>query len=192
MLKKFKIDILALFETHARGDRARSICQGLGLQHSFRIDALGHSGGLWLLWRTEVGEVSIRESSDRFIHARIVNGLDIIHLIAVYAAPTVSRRSGLWEQLNQIIQRVQEPLMVGGDFNTIVRLDERNGGNGRLSPDSLAFGDWINESCLVDMGFKGNKFTWRRGHVESTYVAKRLDRVLCCGQARLNWHEAVV
>lgn len=42
------------------------------------------------------------------------------------------------------------------------------------------------------MGFTGNKFTWRRGRVENTFVAKRLDRVFCCAQTRLKWQEALV
>ncbi|KAG7547784.1 Ribonuclease H domain [Arabidopsis suecica] len=169
ILKKFPTDMLAVFETHAGGDRARQICHGLGFDNSFRVDATGQSGGLWLLWRSDVGEVEILESSDQFIHAKVTQGEETMHLVAVYAAPTVS-----------------------GDFNTIVRVDERTGGNGQLSPDSLAFGEWINESALIDMGFKGNKFTWRRGRLEQTYIAKRLDRVLCCAHTRLKWQEATV
>lgn len=84
------------------------------------------------------------------------------------------------------------PLLIGGDFNTIVRLDERSGGNGRLSPDSLAFGEWIHENSLIDMGFQGSKFTWKRGRDTNSFVAKRLDRVQCCAEARLKWQEAKV
>jgi len=42
------------------------------------------------------------------------------------------------------------------------------------------------------MGFMGNKFTWKRGREERFFVAKRLDRVLCCAHARLKWQEASV
>ena len=35
ILKKFKTDILAIFETHAGGERAKRICQGLGFDQSF-------------------------------------------------------------------------------------------------------------------------------------------------------------
>lgn len=87
---------------------------------------------------------------------------------------------------------INDPVIVGGDFNTIVRVDERTGGNGRLSPDSLSFGNWINEMLLIDMGFKGNQFTWKRGKEERFFVAKRLDRILCCAQSRLKWQEATV
>ena len=192
ILKKFKTDILAVFETHAGGERAKRICQGLGFDQSFRVDAVGQSGGLWFLWKSEVEEVEIVDHADQFIHAKVTKEQVSLHLIVVYAAPTVSRRSGLWTQLSEVMGRIVGPLVVGGDFNTIVRLDERSGGNGQLSQDSLAFGDWINGQSLIDMGFRGNKYTWRRGKQEQWCVAKRLDRVLCCAQARLTWEEAVV
>jgi len=184
--------MIALFETHAEGVQASRICQRLGLENSFRVDATGQSGGLWLLWRSSVGQVDVVASSNQFIYVKITNAEEVINLVAVYAAPTVTRRSGLWGELRDIIGGLEGPLIIGGDFNTILRLDERTGGNGRLSPDSLFFGDWINELSLIDMGFKGNKFTWKRGRVESNFVAKRLDRVFCCAHARLKWHEAVV
>ena len=117
------------------------ICQSLGFDNSFRVDAIGQSGGIWLLWRDQAGVITVVESSDQFVHVKVVVGMDTIHLIAVYAAPTVSRRSGLWGQLKRVLENIDEPVMLGGDFNTIVRLDERTGGNDRLSPDSLAFGD---------------------------------------------------
>lgn len=176
ILKKFNTDVLAVFETHARGDRARQICQGLGFDKSFRVDAVGQSGGLWLLWRSEAGDVEVVESSEQYIYAKIKQDQEVLNLIVVYAAPSVSRRSGLWGQLSDVISRVVGPLIVGeGDFNTIIRLDERTGGNGQLSTDSLSFGDWISDHSLIDMGFRGNKYTWKRGRAANNFVAKRLD-----------------
>ncbi|XP_022562590.2 uncharacterized protein LOC111208123 [Brassica napus] len=192
LVKKFKTDILAVFETHAGGEAAGRICRGLGFENSFRVDACGQSGGLWLLWREEIGELEVVKSSDQFIHARIGNGAEVINLIVVYAAPSPSRRSGLWAALEEVLRNAEGPVFVGGDFNTIVRIDERSGGNGRLSEDSLKFGDWINDMSLIDMGFHGNQFTWKRGKTESTFLAKRLDRILCCAQSRLRWQEASV
>ncbi|XP_010451890.1 PREDICTED: uncharacterized protein LOC104734083 [Camelina sativa] len=186
------MDILALFETHAGGENASRICCGLGFENSFRVDAVGQSGGLWLLWRSDNGEVTIIESSEQYIVATIQNGDELLNLVVVYTAPSVSRRSGLWDKLREVIEALEGPIVVGGDFNTIVRIDERSGGNGRLSPDSLEFGDWIQRLSLIDMGFLGNKFTWRRGRTENNFIAKRLDRVLCCAHSRLKWQDASV
>ncbi|XP_013739955.2 uncharacterized protein LOC106442870 [Brassica napus] len=111
--------------------------------------SFGQSGGIWLLWRDQACAITVLGSSDQYIHARVVFGTELMHIIAVYAAPTVSRRSGLWGQLKAVLENIDEPVLVGGDFNTIVRLDERTCGNGRLSPESLAFGEWINDSALA-------------------------------------------
>ncbi|XP_019099585.1 PREDICTED: uncharacterized protein LOC109132431 [Camelina sativa] len=87
------------------------------------------------------------------------------------------------------MRNISEPMIIGGDFNTILWLDERAGGNGCLFTDSLEFGAWIDNLSLIDMGFKGSKFTWKRGCEERNFVAKRLDRVLCCANGRLKWQE---
>ncbi|KAL8161100.1 hypothetical protein V2J09_012589 [Rumex salicifolius] len=131
--------------------------------------------------------------AEQFIHAKIEGtGGSIVHLFVVYAAPTIARRRNLWGDLKGRIQSLAEPVFIGGDFNTILRLDERTGGNGRLSPESVEFGRWVNEVSLVDMGFHGGRYTWRRGASSDTYIAKRLDRVFCCPRARILWPEAVI
>ncbi|KAL8161182.1 hypothetical protein V2J09_012671 [Rumex salicifolius] len=192
LLRKFDTDIVALFETHAAGERAADICRKVGLENSYRVDAQGQSGGVWLLWRKEVGNVTILNSTFQFIHARVESDGEVTHIFAVYAAPSAQRRSMLWTELKDIVNGISDPVFLGGDFNSIVRVDERSEGNGRLSPDSMEFGNWINELSLVDMGFRGNKFTWTRGRSSATYIAKRLDRVLCNPQARVRWQEATV
>ena len=114
MLKKYKIDILALFETHAGGNRAGQICQSLGFENTFREDVVGQSGGIWPLWRSSVGEIEIIESSSQFVFARLQNGEEKLNLIIVYAAPSASRRSGLWDKLRAIIQGMDGPVIIRG------------------------------------------------------------------------------
>ncbi|KAL8151704.1 hypothetical protein V2J09_021512, partial [Rumex salicifolius] len=179
--------------THAVGSRAEGICRKLGFDGSFRVDAHGHSGvcgffggRLWVRWRSVIRRHSM------FMRSLTRGGGDKFHLIVVYAAPSASRRSGLWGELKTLVHSFSEPVFLGGDFNSIVRLDERTGGNGLLSSDSLEFGRWINDLALIDMGFKGGQFTWKRGRTTDNFIAKRLDRVLCDASARLKWHEAVV
>ncbi|KAL8140657.1 hypothetical protein V2J09_006678 [Rumex salicifolius] len=81
----------------------------------------------------------------------------LVHLFVVYAAPSPLRRRSLWGEHENIISGLSKPVFIGGDLNTIICSDERMGGNGRLSPDSLEFGDRINKLCLVDLGFKGQR-----------------------------------
>lgn len=79
ILKRFETDVLAIFETHAEAEKAANICHGLGFENSFRVDAIGQSGGLWLLWRTGIEDVEIVKSSNQFIYARVVNELEVLN-----------------------------------------------------------------------------------------------------------------
>ncbi|CAA7019738.1 unnamed protein product [Microthlaspi erraticum] len=109
ILKKWSTDLLAIFETHAGGDRASRICRGLGFENSYRVDAVGQSGCIWLLWRTDIGDVVVEDASDQFIHAKITNGVEVLHVVIVYVARSTSKRSGLWDQLRSIIGGIDGP-----------------------------------------------------------------------------------
>ncbi|KAL8170568.1 hypothetical protein V2J09_022372 [Rumex salicifolius] len=131
------------------------ICLKLGFENCFGVDAQGQSGGLWLLWQHGLGLITIVSSSSQFIHVVVDFGKGSINLITVYAALTPQRRRLLWDELSGILE---------------------NGGNGVLSPHSVEFRQWIHQNSLIDLGFKGNRFTWIRGRTTATRIAKRLDR----------------
>ncbi|KAL8138298.1 hypothetical protein V2J09_004299 [Rumex salicifolius] len=50
LTRHYKIDILALFETHIFGAQAQAACDGMDLSRSIRVEAMGFGGGVWLLW----------------------------------------------------------------------------------------------------------------------------------------------
>lgn len=50
--------------------------------------------------------------------------------------------------------------LVGGDFNKILKFSEKFGGNGINHCRARLFLDCINYCRLIDLGFKGSKFTW--------------------------------
>lgn len=194
MLKNNEVDIIALFETHAEGPNADKICRNIGFTGMARVDAQGQSEGIWLLWREDKVEVEVDvvHCHQQFIHARVKVGRNLLHLIPVYACPTPSRRKSLWQELKATINPINEPLFVGGDFNTIMYKDERQGGSGNLSPDSKDFAKWASDLCLIDMGFTGPNFTWTRGSSVETRVAKRLDRAFTYQRGRTKWTNAMV
>ncbi|XP_026378631.1 uncharacterized protein LOC113273078 [Papaver somniferum] len=65
-----------------------------------------------------------------------------------------------------------------GDFNCILRLDEKKGG---LEPRTSAindFSDWINDNNLFEADFLGTKFTWTNGQSGSHRIISKLDRAV--------------
>ncbi|KAL8142905.1 hypothetical protein V2J09_015937 [Rumex salicifolius] len=68
-----------------------------------KVDVQGQSGGVWLLWRQCSTVVKIANSSNQFIHATVDFGEGIVNLIAMYAAPSPTRRHDLWGELEVLI-----------------------------------------------------------------------------------------
>ena len=72
------------------------------------------------------------------------------HFIVVYGSPQITSRNQLWEGLRNISNQVQGEWCVGGDFNSILSLND-TGGSANLSRDSLDF-----YNCLLDCGLQDN------------------------------------
>jgi hypothetical protein len=60
-----------------------------------------------------------------------------------------------------------------GDFNEILFNHEKEGGNPRPQVYMQAFRDVLDDCDLIDLGFIGEPFTWKRGRIR-----ERLDRVI--------------
>jgi hypothetical protein len=60
-----------------------------------------------------------------------------------------------------------------GDFNEILYLHEKEGGNPRPQQYMNAFRDALVDCDLKDLGYLGDRFTWRRGRIR-----ERLDRAV--------------
>lgn len=67
---------------------------------------------------------------------------------------------------------------MAGNFNAIVDLEEKRGGNDVLSSHNRSFGEWINRTELIDLGHHGPCFTGTNKRVEVTNVSERLDKAL--------------
>ncbi|KAL4366196.1 hypothetical protein GQ457_05G015820 [Hibiscus cannabinus] len=91
----------------------------------------------------------------------------------VYASPSAQHRKDLWDQLLALNPRAGVPWVVGGDLNVISSSEERLGGSQRRSGICCRFNDFLFASGLMDMGYSGPKFTWRRGN-----LSQRLNRCL--------------
>ena len=79
----------------------------------------------------------------------------------------------LWHDLTDIAVNERGPWVVAGDFNAILCKDKKCGGL-RQAVGCKKFGAWIRDCSMVDMGFVGSRFTWKKGTVQ-----ERLDHFVC-------------
>ncbi|XP_038708505.1 uncharacterized protein LOC120003559 [Tripterygium wilfordii] len=150
-----------------------------------QVDSVGKSGGLMLLWKEEI-DITVHSYSLRHIHVTIKEGSGSLpwNITFFYGHPDVSKRKCSWDLLRFLSNTIHNQWLCVGDFNAISNGGEKVGGSDRGGTMMNDFNDALSDSKLVDLGFKGNKYTWsnRRKSPES-FIKERLDRSL----ASLGW-----
>ena len=107
-----------------------------------------------------------------------------MNLSVVYGSNSASVRKELWRELIRISQVVQGPWLVGGDFNTVKEVYEKNGGRDLLiydHPQLESFHDCLQFCHLFDMRATRHIWSWSKKSVESRRIMVRL---------RLSWKGA--
>ena len=124
MLSHLKPEILGLVETKCSGDRADTICKKLGFDRWVRIEALGYSGGVCLLWKDTL-HIDIIKTHPQLVHTKVSKqGTRTWYLSMVYGSPNPSLRKFRWQDLNHQIISPTEPWIAVGDINSIVHAEE--------------------------------------------------------------------
>ncbi|KAL4351406.1 hypothetical protein GQ457_06G022300 [Hibiscus cannabinus] len=175
LLEVHKSDIVAIFEPRVSGVSADNFIRRSSFDYSYRVEANGFSGGIWLLWRSSV-KFSVLAVGSQFIHGFCVDGNNgkSFFVTAVYASPNATKRRSVWEQLRAIQPSESEAWVLGGDFNVICDSSERQGGVLHRYGVCSLFQKFLFRAELFDLGYSGPKFTWRRGS-----LSQRLDCCLC-------------
>lgn len=73
----------------------------------------------------------------------------------------------------------------GGDFNEIIKHEEKHGGNLRLEHQLQLFHNLLDCCQLQDLRYDGNIFTWCNGREGCSSINERLDRFV----ANKEWQE---
>ncbi|GMI87113.1 hypothetical protein HRI_002380600 [Hibiscus trionum] len=179
LISKAKASLLFIQETKLENHKLwllRRLWPGRsgGLEAS---PAEGSSGGLVTLWDSKVFEVESSNIQSRFI---LVTGTIKAMkfkcgFLNIYAPNSDADRKIFFEQISGILSNVSYPVMVAGDFNTVLSKEEKFGGC-PSSNGMRAFAEFINSNRLVNIPMVGGIYTWARGNPIS--AASRIDRFL--------------
>lgn len=165
--KREKPDVLFLSETHLGKTKAENLKRRLGCDHLIIHESDGRSGGLLMLWRTDV-VVQCMGISQYYIDVIIRDEGDW-RLTGIYGEPNWERKDRTWEALRSLDTNMTLPWLALGDINKILYHYEKEGGRARTQRQLQAFHDALADCELVDMGFKGDVFTWRRGKIRERF-----------------------
>ncbi|XP_019233788.1 PREDICTED: uncharacterized protein LOC109214330 [Nicotiana attenuata] len=132
---------------------------------------------MWTFWNNELN-CNVVEDSDQQVTCIIEwMGTNIL-VTSVYAKCDAGLREHLWNNLRDISLNYKLPWYITGDFNCIIDLSEKQGGNLHRMSKSMPMIQFIMDCDLIDPGFSGSQFTWCNGWSPNRRVWKRLDRVL--------------
>ncbi|KAE8774717.1 Elongation factor 1-alpha [Hordeum vulgare] len=150
----------------------------LGLSNMVAWSAVGRSRGVALLWRKEVHVTSYGR---RHIDVDVMEESGTMwRLTGIYGESEAERKTKTWRTMRLLGQQHQQgrPWMCFGDFNEILLDGEKVGGSRRLQVCMDRFRVTLENAGLCDIGYTGDKFTWRNPSKEaSSYICERLDRV---------------
>ena len=124
-VKNYNPSLVVLMEPRISGCKADSFIKKSGFDNSHRVEAVGFSGGIWLLWQDAI-EVEVLINHKQFIHFKIsMNKMFMSLVTAVYASPNPMLRKQLWKHMDSLALVIQEPWLIGGDFNSILYTAEK-------------------------------------------------------------------
>ncbi|XP_019197687.1 PREDICTED: uncharacterized protein LOC109191482 [Ipomoea nil] len=96
----------------------------------------------------------------------------------VYGSPNAHLRKKLFADLTSDSHHPDIPWLVVGDFNSVLSSDETSSPENFSINRSSDFKNWIFREGLIDLGFTGSKFTWKRGIDTPSFKGARIDMEL--------------
>ncbi|KAH9717801.1 hypothetical protein KPL71_021975 [Citrus sinensis] len=96
----------------------------------------------------------------------------------IYGHPEVGQKRHTWTLLRRQVGLFTYPWICYGDFNEILNLNEKTGGNDRNLSMVADFKEVINECKLSDIECRGYPFTWSNRRFGPHFVEEKLDRFL--------------
>jgi hypothetical protein len=163
-----------LSETHLDRDSGDRLRIALGYAHKFVVPSNGRAGGLMLLWDEHVN-IQLKYEHTNYIDV-LVSGETPDkdwRLTGIYGESVWRHKHKTWRYMSDLHRQTNIPWLVSGDMNEILSESEKEGGAPRPLAYMQAFRDCLSDCGLDDLGFIGDKFTWKRGQIR-----ERLDRAV--------------
>ncbi|XP_024195673.1 uncharacterized protein LOC112198800 [Rosa chinensis] len=165
-------DFVFLMETKKKKQVMERVCSKLGYANCRAVERTGkQGGGLVFFWKDNMN-VSVIDATTGFIDVLALIEGKQVRLTGFYGSPETGERRHSWEALRRLSHLYPHVAwFVFGDFNEILKCEEKCGGRLRPAVQMDNFIRVINDCSLQEMEFSGTMFTWSNGRVH-----ERLDR----------------
>ncbi|KAJ1420313.1 Zinc knuckle CX2CX4HX4C [Sesbania bispinosa] len=126
-----------------------------------------HAGGLAVIWKNSL-DVNIISYCENHITMKInliAEGISFL-LSGIYGFPENSNKERTWQLMNSLKPESRTPWLCMRDFNEVLCMEDKAGGNPVDIQNMLAFKTTLVECELLDLGFVGYRYTWSNGQAE--------------------------
>ncbi|KAL9241103.1 hypothetical protein vseg_015252 [Gypsophila vaccaria] len=169
-------DFMFLSETKCKAKDVSFLCRSFGFVHYEGVDALGTKGGLWLGWRNNVC-ISISLKCKNFVLCRIDQCKELSwYLCCVYGDPRSQNCLAVWNEIGLVLGNLDKPFLLLGDFNQVEYSWDKMSRRTSIIEEAEEFLLWKQGLELVDLPFKGPKFTWCNNRKGPNRVYERIDK----------------
>lgn len=178
-----KLDVLFLQETKCTELKDGFVKSVWGLKSMGWVGkaSVGASGGLWTVWnasKLRLVAVDIKQYSILTVSEEISTRKSLL-FTSVYGPNQEEERGSFLDEIASGRSLFNLPRCVGGNFNVLQRMSERNNCS-RILASMQRFSSWIENMELVDLPLGGASFTWSNMQEEPNLA--RLDKFLIDSQ----------
>ena len=179
LVQEHSLSLIGLVETKVRDGNHTPILKyflpGWTMVHNYNHNS---SGRIWVLWNSEVLDVSMVFTSDQYIHlsAVIIEKQIRFQATFIYGHNTAPKRLPLWNDLLSL--RRSLPWILLGDFNVVRFMNERLGGDPDWPPHMEDLNSCCTEAMLEDLKATSFHYTWDNRSSGDRFLTRKLDRVL--------------
>lgn len=176
---KHSFDCIGLQETIKSSFRQRVLKRFAGQKDMFWswLPCKGHFGGLLMGVDKELASVSSEDMGTFYQSINLTMKADGFQwtLLNIYGPAYDDRKLEFLEEIQAKVQSAEHPVLLGGDFNLIRRVEEKSNGNVNVHMME-AFNEMIDNTALRDLHRTGSRFTWT--NKQNPPIMCVLDRVL--------------
>lgn len=127
LIKAYNIDWIVLLEPKVNTSRMEEIWKKLGMSYGLaNEDDMAH---IWVLWKHPLDFSLVLCDNQQITIHQLHSASPGFYITLVYAKCSIFDRKLLWDSLKNVHNQISGPWLVGGDFNCVLTVDERLGGN---------------------------------------------------------------
>ncbi|KAH9769616.1 reverse transcriptase domain-containing protein [Citrus sinensis] len=179
VVHEHKPQIVFFCKTKMTREQMRKRSYELYFANCFAVSREGLGGGLAMLWNSEI-TVEIKSFSCHHIDAVVYSEKGSYwRCTGIYGHPEAAQKQHTWKLLRRLATLSSLPWLYFGDFNEVLNLNEKLGGNEKQVNSVADFREAVRECDFIDMGFTGYPFTWSNRRFGVGLIEERLDRFLC-------------